>query len=219
MNTKLGLVANNVRCFMSLLTLILLMSACAYTVKPTKPIPLDPRVFNSMATQTEIRAIHFVPRPEIALRFTSKAPEKLPVEDPLILVEEKFVDALKKRIPVLNINRIPQSRLNNNLVQLKRTYKRGLVISFHTTDWALDPYWDDKKLYHHIKYSVIARLIRVETEEILWLRECRVTNEDPLGKMTTYYDYQLNDYALLKVKRREVLKQCADELLNNFLGI
>lgn len=199
------------------LTLVSLLSGCAYAVKPTKPIPLDPRVFDSMAIQTEIRAIHFSPRPGIWLRSVYKY-EWLSVEDPLPSVKERFVDALKTRKSNQNIRTISQPRLNNSLPQLKRTFKRGLVLSFHTTDWGLDPYRDDK-MYYHIQYSVVARLIRVESEEILWQSECRVTENDAPGKRATYHDFLLDDFSLLKIKRKEVTEKCAEELFNNFMGI
>jgi hypothetical protein len=217
---KPNLACHSAKHFIFVLILISILSGCVYAIKPAKPIPPDPRARDSIATEIEIRAVHFVPRPEIHLGFTSRRYEVLPVEDPLVTVEESFVDALKSHYPAVNIKRIPQSRLNNSLVQFKRTYIRGLIFSFHTTNWELDPYWEGKKLYHRINYSVIGRLIRVESQEILWLKECQIIESDPLGKKTAYIDYQKDKYTLLlKARRKEIVEKCSVELINNFMGI
>lgn len=206
-----------IRRFIPVVVMILFLSGCVYTIKPAQPIALDSRLRDNLVASSEVRVIHFTPRPEIWLKFTSRS-EWLPVEDPLILVKEKFIDSLKTRKFIQNVHPISQARLNNDLQQLKRTFRRGLTLSFHTTSWALEPYWDGKNLYHHLSYSVIARLIRVESEEILWLNECHVTEIDTLGKKYTYADYQKDNYALLRVMRNTAFRKCADDLFSNFVG-
>jgi hypothetical protein len=216
---KPNLACHGKKYFVSVLILILILSGCVYAIKPIKPIPLNSSARVSITTETEIRAVHFVPRSEILLGSTSGPTEMLPVEDPLVSVEESFIDALKSHYPAVNIKRISQSRLNNSLVQFKRTYIRGLIFSFHTTSWVLDPYWEGNKLYHRLHYSVVGRLIRVENQEILWQKECLITESDPLGKKTIYFNYQKDKYILLlKARHKEIVEKCSGELINNFMS-
>lgn len=207
----------------SALIFVLVLSGCVYAAKPAKTISLDSHVRNSIAAETEIRVVHFVPRSEIRRVIESGPNETLPVEDPLALVRDSFVDALESRffrVNRVNFKKIPQPRLNNNLLQFKRTYSRGLLFSFHTTNWWLEPYWESRNLFYRLNYSVVGRLIRIEDQEVLWQKECQVIENDPFEKKIAYIDHQKTKFIILLTSRRkEIAEKCSVMLMENFMGI
>lgn len=198
--------------------LISILSGCVYTIKPIEPVSLNPNMRTYLASEGEMRVVHFLPRPVINVGYTTRPSETLTIEDPLMSIEEKFVERLERDFPSLKVKKNSQSRLNNSLEQFKRTYIRGLVLSFHTRTWELKPYWEGKILHHQLNYSVVARLIKVESLEILWQKECLYTESNPHGR-ATYADYTNNDSSLLKQKREEITQKCSAELMHDFMGI
>jgi hypothetical protein len=197
-------------------SIVIFLFGCASSV--IKPVALNSDVRRSLVDETEIRVIHFEPWHRIWFgTFSTKGNGWYSLEDPLIEVKQQFLNGLQENLSLKNIRSISQYRLNNNLPQLKRTYMQGLVLSFHTSTWKLIPYRCVKACYR-LEYSVVARLIHVESENIAWQKECHAVVEEAYEEINPSAKFRIDEMTITKLKRDQAATMCANDLLHDFLG-
>jgi hypothetical protein len=181
-------------------------------------VPLRKKDYRNFLDAKKIPAIHFEPRQQIWYgTFFTKDYGWHTIEDPLVEVKQFFINGLNKRISFKDFRPISQYRLNNNLTQLKRTYKSGFVLSFHTSRWKILPYKCTNTCLR-LEYSAVARLVRVEREEITWQKECIVKIDDLYKGESSLSGHQIREIIIPTIKKDQVAENCANELLNDFLG-
>lgn len=197
---------------------VFLVSGCA--IRDPEPIVFKSDIRDFLAIQPKIQAIHFKPWERIFFD-TSPRSDWYSMKDPLTEVKSQFLTELRSALSLNNMVVVPQHRLNYDLSQLKRTYKQGLVFVFHTARWRLKTDKHDTWSVR-VEYDAIGRLIRVETEEVLWRKDCNAVVEGPAATANAVYSMKPSffdfDATRLRTLRDEVAKKCAYELLTHLLS-
>lgn len=174
-------------------------------------------------------------QPEHLRQFLAELEAK--AVNPLPAVRDQFLFAIRDSFGIHNVRVIEEPRFSktvtdphafywkvhkttrnteDELNQLKRTFREGMAIDFYTYKWWLIPYPEDEAHYRFV-YSVEVRLIRVEESAVLWKGVCNIVDEYPPAQRLTLAELKADDFAL-KDRIARTAEECTADLIFQFSG-
>lgn len=138
------------------------------------------------------------------------------LKDPALRLQSRFLTSLEKDTGSKESRIVQEPPGGESIEELKRTFGKGMVLDFKTTQWLLFYYPTDWSHYR-IAYSARGRLVRLEEPKIIWQGTCEVIGQDPKTS-PTMDELVANNGALLKQKINEAADACAEQLWDHFSG-
>lgn len=156
------------------------------------------------------------PLPGVKGQFLSAIGNNFGIENVRVIEEPRFSRTITNPHAVSWSVRKTIRNTEDELDQLKKTFRKGMAIDFYTHKWWLIPYPEDESHYRFV-YSVEARLIRIEESAILWKGVCNIVEEDPSEKRSTLAELMSDDLAL-KHRIANAAVDCMADLFFQFSG-
>lgn len=174
-------------------------------------------------------------QPDHLRQFLAKLEAK--TANPLSAVKDQFLSSISNTFGIHNVRVVEEPRFSktitnphafywsvrktirsteDDLNQLKRTFREGVAVDFYTHKWWLIPYPKDEAHYRFV-YSVEARLVRIEESDVLWKGVCNIVEENPAEQRLTLYELMSNALAL-KDGIAKAAEECAADLIFQFTG-
>jgi hypothetical protein len=217
-----------------LVALFLFLSGCAPAL-----IQPDKEELSRLSNQADFHVVHYPPSSfsvrtpgkamiggggalgaMLSLGLYESAGDKMASEytlkDPALRLQSQFLPSLEKDSGIKNIRIAQEPPSGESIEELRRTFGKGMVLDFKTTQWLLFYYPTDWSHYR-IAYSARGRLVRLEEPKIIWQGTCEVIGQDPKTS-PTMDELVANNGALLKQKINEAADACAEQLWNHFQG-
>jgi hypothetical protein len=138
--------------------------------------------------------------------------EQLGLTDPSLLMRDAFLAALS--LDQAHTEVLAGIRPDDNISRIQQELgKDGLVLEFRTIIWNLLPHGGDHK---RIEYWGRARLIRLNSGEVVWKETAKFIGHEPEGQRPTAEEMLADNGAVLKLKIKEAADSCAEELVRRF---
>lgn len=143
---------------------------------------------------------------------------EIPLADPIVRVKDRLLSRLSAESGIGPIRPAPTAMDSDDLKSLKQALGPVTVLDVRTTSWGLHPYQIDSTTFL-VHYTVKARLIRLDQEQVLWRDEisCYTTGDRRFGA-PTLEDLKADGGALLKTTMASTAEVCVDPLLASFRG-
>lgn len=140
------------------------------------------------------------------------------IEDPMIAVRRRLTDRLAAEAGFKNLRPAdaPLPLEETSIADLQKRFGKGLHLQIYPTAWTVVYYVSNWSRYY-MMYGAMARMVRVDDGAILWSGQCSVRRDDG-DKAPTIEELMANRAALLKVWARDASLQCADQLVDAYLG-
>jgi hypothetical protein len=174
-------------------------------------------------------------QPEHLRQFLAELKAK--AVNPLPAVKDQFLFAIRNSFKIHNVRVIEEPRFSktvtdphasywsvhkttrnteDELNQLKKTFREGMAIDFYTHKWWFIPYPEDEEHYRLV-YSVEARLIRIEESAVLWKGVCNIVEQHPPAQRLTLAELKSDDIAR-KDRIARAAEECTADLIFQFSG-
>ena len=213
-----------------LLILVLFLGACA-----PAPVKFSQSDVQTIKNAPKVIAIHNGPigpafttaMGAVAFQFSmgqamgetgASIMQRLNMKDPIVQVQNEFMQAVMKKYDLHNLNVIkqPVPYAERDLDDLQKRFKTGYYLQFIPGQWHIIYYATDWSRYQ-MYYGAQARLIRLDDGKIFWTANCGA-NQDDKAHAPTREELEANNGALLKKWSQDSAHRCADQLIKDFLS-
>lgn len=143
---------------------------------------------------------------------------EIPLQDPVVRVKDGLISGLSAEGGLGRIRPAATAMDSDDLKSLKHVLGSVTVFDVRTTNWGLYPHSIDPKTFL-VLYSVKARLIRLDQEQVLWRGEvgCLFAGDRRFG-LPTLDDLKADGGSLLKTLIAGSADNCVSSLLARFRG-
>ena len=176
--------------------------------------PSQPDQLRQFLAELEAKAVN--PLPAVKDQFLLAIRNSFGIQNVRVIEEPRFSKTVTNPHDVYWSVHKTTRNIKDELNQLKRTFREGMVIDFYAHKWWLIPYPEDEAHYRFV-YSVEARLIRIEESAVLWKGVCNIVDEYPPAQRLTLAELKSDDLAL-KDRIARAADECTADLIFQFSG-
>lgn len=137
---------------------------------------------------------------------------ELELDDPVVLVRDRFLDVLKDRAAIRTVEVIDTPVDSLELDQLKQRFGTGLLLTMKTSNWAV--VIKNLRDGYRVRYDADATLYRLDDNKLLWRDGCHpdVDSHAPasLDELRAEHGRRLKERFTVSAER------CAQELAADF---
>lgn len=143
---------------------------------------------------------------------------ELALEDPVARVKEGLIARMSSGGELTHVRPVATAMDTDDLKSLKRALGSTMVLDVKTTGWGLRHYMADPKTFV-VLYSVRTRLIRLDTEKVVWNANltCAVFGDRRFGA-PTLDGLKADGGRLLKASITQAAEQCVEPTLARLRG-
>jgi len=138
--------------------------------------------------------------------------QELELSDPVVLVRDRFLEALKDRVRIRTVEVIDTPVDSLEIDQLKRRFTNGLLLTIKTSVWAVGI--KNLRDGYHLRYHADAALHRLDDSKVLWRDGCHpdVDSHAPVS----LEELRAENGRRLKERLTAAAERCVQELAADF---
>lgn len=167
-------------------------------------VHVEPLGFQVESTGYTMAGVLFTPLVAVGAAFEGiDLHDKLGLEDPVVRVKGRLLDALEEHYRLPNVTRVAQP-VGRFVGDTQYKSLRGIVLEVRTTRWGIDN--------NRAKYAAGARVLRLSDGSTLWDATCDAAIADEDKPSPDMEALRTDNGALLKLKLNQAADACADQL-------